>query len=435
MTSSAPRDPTARAASSALAGAGSATRTVTAHQAQLQTVGAPRHAPAEVTEQASTVAHDVLATAPRRRPSLLAAAIVGFLVLGIALVLVVGYFLLALGPSLAFIGGLLALIPLTIVVLGVRWVDRWEPEPRLALLLAFLWGATVSILIALFVDVAASDVIAASGGDTGLTEFFQAVVQAPIVEEFAKGFGLLIIYLVARRYFDGPVDGIVYAAMIAAGFAFTENIQYFGLQLFESGAADGALIEIFFIRGILAPFSHVMFTACIGFAIGLAARTGTALGGIGAFLLGVIPAVLLHAFWNGALFFVYDFYGYYVLVQVPMFAVAVGIVLYLRDREQKMTRLRLGEYAAAGWFNADEVTTLGTSQGRRQALAWARPRGLGAVMKAYIRDATLLAFARNRIVSGRDRIGSQHDEALLLQRVTASRRALMAATPAGRRGP
>ncbi len=409
------------------------TSTITAHQAQLRSADAPQQAPAEVAEQSATVAHDVLSVTPRRRPSLLAAAIVGFVLLGIALLLVVGYFLLALGPGLSFIGGLLALIPLTIVVLGVRWIDRWEPEPRIALVLAFLWGATASILIALFVDVAASDWIAASGGDTNLTVFFQAAVQAPIVEEVAKGLGLLIIYLVARRYFDGPVDGIVYAAMIAAGFAFTENIQYFGLQLFESGALDGAVIEIFFIRGILAPFSHVMFTACIGFAIGLAARKGTVFGGIGALLLGLIPAILLHAFWNGVLFFIYDFYAYYVLIQVPMFAVAVGIVLYLRNREQKMTRLRLGEYAAAGWFNADEVATLGTSGGRRQAMAWARPRGLGDVMKAYIRDATHLAFARNRIVTGRDRIGSQHDEALLLQKLTESRRALMTATPVERR--
>jgi hypothetical protein len=63
----------------------------------------------------------------------------------------------------------------------------------------------------------------------------------------------------------------------------------------------------------------------------------------------------------------------------------------------------------------------------------ARQRGLGKVMKEYIRDATHLAFTRNRIVSGRDRIGSQADEALLLAQVSESRARLAAAAPAAHR--
>jgi hypothetical protein len=265
-----------------------------------------------------------------------------------------------------------------------------------------------------------------------MTVFLQSVVQAPIIEEGGKGLGILLIYLVARRYFDGPVDGIVFAALVAGGFAFTENIQYFAVEIAESGRLGIEVGEIFFIRGILSPFAHVMFTACTGFFIGLAARKGTALGGILFFVVGLIPAVLLHAFWNGALFFIYDFYAYYVVVQMPLFALAVGGVIFLRRREAKMTQLRLGEYAAAGWFNQAEVNTLGTAAGRRQARAWARQHGLGAVMKEYIKDATHLAFTRNRIVSGRDRIGSQRDEALLLAQVTESRARLAAATPVAR---
>ena len=53
-------------------------------------------------------------------------------------------------------------------------------------------------------------------------------------------------------------------------------------------------------------------------------------------------------------------------------------------------------------------------------------------MKEYIKDATHLAFTRKRIVSGRDRIGSQQDEALLLAQVTESRARLAAATPVPR---
>ncbi|WP_395639243.1 PrsW family intramembrane metalloprotease [Pseudolysinimonas sp.] len=407
----------------------SATATVTAHAAQNQTVHLPQQAPAEVQAATATTPQLIFDTDPRKRNGLLAAVIVSGVVLGIALLLVVGYFLLFIGPGLSFIGAILALIPLAIVLFGVYWIDRWEPEPRLLLIIAFLWGATVSIVIALIADVGTSYLYAAAGADQNWTVFLQSVVQAPIVEEGGKGLGILLIYLVARRYFDGPVDGIVFAALVGGGFAFTENIQYFAIQIAESGRLDFAVGEIFFIRGILSPFAHVMFSAFTGFFIGLAARKGTALGGILFFFVGLIPAILLHAFWNGVLFFIYDFYAYYVVVQVPLFAIAVLGVILLRRREAKMTQLRLGEYAAAGWFNGAEVNTLGTAAGRRQAKAWARQRGLGAVMKEYIKDATHLAFTRNRIVSGRDRIGSQADEALLLAQVSESRARLAAAVP------
>ena len=253
--------------------------------------------------------------------------------------------------------------------------------------------------------------------------------QAPIVEEFAKGLGVLLIFIVGRRFFDGPVDGIVYAAIVASGFAFTENIQYFGLQVAEAGGFDGTVGEIFIVRGLLSPFAHVMFTMMTGLLIGLAARKGSILLSIGAFFVGLIPATLLHMFWNGALFFVGDFYSYYFVVQVPLFGLAVLLVFLLRRQEAKMTQRHLAEYASAGWLNNDEVTSLGTPAGRRQARKWARQHGLGKIMNEYIKDATHLAFTRNRIVTGRDRIGSQKDEQVLLYQVSESRRALAASTP------
>jgi hypothetical protein len=247
--------------------------------------------------------------------------------------------------------------------------------------------------------------------------------------ETGKGLGLLILFWAARRHFDGPVDGIVYAAWIAGGFAFTENILYFGSQLVEVGGIDASVVQIFLIRGIMSPFAHVMFTAFIGIALGMAARRTGALGAVGYFLLGLIPAVLLHAFWNGALFFVSDFYGYYLLIQVPLFAGAVALVVFLRRQESKLTHDRLSEYAAVGWFNPEEVNVLATPQGRRQAIAWARARGKGREMKQYIHNATKLAFARQRIITGRARATASADEAVLLGAVVDARR-LLAPAPA-----
>lgn len=389
----------------------------------------PETAPAAVATATAQPAQPVFAQPVKKRPGPIALVVLGLLLATFAILAIIAYFLLALGPGLTFIGGALALVPLAIVLLGIRWIDRWEPEPRSGLIFAFLWGAGMAVLIALIVDYNVSEQIAAGGGATNGTIFAQTVFQAPIVEEFGKGLGVLLIFIVGRRFFDGPVDGIVYAATIASGFAFTENIQYFGLQVVEAGGFDQTVGEIFIIRGLLSPFAHVMFTAATGLLIGLAARKGSILLSIGAFFVGLIPAILLHMFWNGALFFVGDFYSYYFVVQVPLFGIAFLIVFLLRRREAKMTQTHLAEYAAAGWLNNDEVITLGTPAGRRQARTWARQHGLSTIMKEYIRDATHLAFTRNRIVTGRDRIGSQKDEQVLLYQVSESRRALAASTP------
>ncbi len=169
-------------------------------------------------------------------------------------------------------------------------------------------------------------------------------MQAPLVEESAKGLGVLLLLWFNRRNFDGPVDGIVYAAAVAAGFAFSENILYFGRTIAEHGVgADFAVV--FIARGLFSPFAHALFTACTGFALGRAAERGSRLGSLGWFVLGVIPAACLHALWNGGLAASQNTIGYYFTVEVPIFLLATALVLTVRVRERRITRARLGEYA------------------------------------------------------------------------------------------
>lgn len=390
---------------------------------------APVDAPADVAAHAELTAQPGLTNTPKRSNGLRVLGIVGVVVLSVAALVVVAYLIAALGTDAFALGGIMALVPLTIVFFGVRWIDRWEPEPRLAVLFAFLWGAAAAVIIALVVDYNVSDWVNSDAGPgADAYDFFGATIQAPLAEEGGKGLGVLILFLVARKFFDGPIDGIVYAAWIAGGFAFTENIQYFGGQLLDSGGFDGDVGSIFLIRGIMSPFAHVMFTTCTGLAIGFAAKRGYGpLGGILCFLIGLIPAMLLHALWNGALYFVYDFFGYYAIVQFPLFLIAVGIVIFLRRQEAKVTFQRLSEYAAVGWFKQDEVPALATGHGRRVAISWARQHGKAKAMRRYIKDATSLAFARQRIITGRNAVGAQADEAALLGAIVESRKALVGA--------
>jgi len=389
--------------------------------------GRPVAAPAVVATAAAVGVGSPVATVPRKRSSLLALGIVGISVLAILVLIVAVIFVTSLGPVAFAAAGIMALLPLAIVLLGVNWIDRWEPEPRGILVFAFLWGAGFAVLLALIVGSTVDSVLATISGFDGVAEFLSAVVEAPLVEEAGKGLGVLIIFFVARKHFDSPVDGIVYAAWVAGGFAFSENVLYFGSQLLTSGGVDSDLIGIFIIRGVMSPFAHVMFTACTGIALGIVARRAGPLGAIGAFVIGLVPAMALHALWNGSLYIVDNFFGYYAVVQLPLFIGGLLLVRYLRRRESELTFARLTEYAAAGWFSPAEVTSLATGAGRRQARAWAASLGLSAVMKRYTRDATRLAFTRQRLATGRAATGAEADEEALLAAIVAERAQLQAA--------
>jgi RsiW-degrading membrane proteinase PrsW (M82 family) len=344
-------------------------------------------------------------------------------VLVLLLIALVGYFLTFIGTGASLLGALLALVPLAGVLVAIRIIDRWEPEPRGLVIFALAWGAIASVAIALGVDLLLSQVL--GNPDTYAAEVFGTVVQAPIVEELAKGLGVLIVFATARRAFDGPVDGIVYGALIGAGFAFTENIQYFAISYIEGGVGQASVT--FFVRGIMSPFAHVMFTSITGFALGLAARRGATTGqAIGPWLLGLFGAIALHAFWNGSAVFT-DFFSTYLILQVPLFILFVIGVLALRREESRLTRTRLGEYAAAGWFTPQEVDMLATPAGRRAGLTWARSLtgDRTPIMKKFIQDATALAMARQRVVTGRDPRAAD-DERELLSRTAAARAALLA---------
>ncbi|WP_125132442.1 PrsW family intramembrane metalloprotease [Microbacterium sp. 10M-3C3] len=355
-----------------------------------------------------------------RRPRTGGAALIWVAgVLVVVLIVLVGYFVRFLGPAASIIGIILAAVPFAAVWFAVRLIDRWEPEPRGLMVFAIAWGAIAAVGIALGVDLVLTVLVGGTGDIVG------SIVQAPVVEEVGKGLGVLLIFIAARRSFDGPVDGVVYGALVGAGFAFTENIQYFAISLLEGGAGDVA--TTFFLRAILSPFAHVMFTSVTGLAIGLAARRGLGAGGaFGYGLVGLVGAIVLHALWNGSAV-LSDFFTLYITLQVPLFALFILGIVLLRREEARLTRARLGEYAAAGWFTPQEVDMLATGPGRRAALAWAR--GLRGdrrpLMRGFIADATALAAARQRALTGRDPQAAAAERELLA-RAAAARNALFA---------
>jgi protease PrsW len=319
------------------------------------------------------------------------------------------------------IGVCLALLPLPVVLAAFRWVDRYEPEPRPVLAFAFFWGATVAALVSAWLNTASTMVVAGTG-DPAQSTAATAVFVAPWVEEAAKAAAVLGVFLFRRAEFDGVVDGIVVAGLAGVGFAFTENILYFG-RAFLAGSEDmgvsGGLFAAgltFVLRGVLSPFAHPLFTVLTGIGFGIAARGG----GLRwlAPVAGYLGAVLLHAIWNySAVAGLAGFVTGYVLIMVPAFVVMVAVAGWSRRREGGVVAARLPAYVQAGWLAPQDVAMVASLPVRRQALAWARGRygePGGRALRAFQHAATELAFLRDRAERGHaGRDFAQRERALL----------------------
>jgi RsiW-degrading membrane proteinase PrsW (M82 family) len=361
-------------------------------------------------------------TAPRRITVLLP-------VLGLIVVAVCGLTLLALatvrvGPLAVVIGVAAALVPVAVVVAAVLWVDRWEPEPAKLLLTAFAWGACIATITALLINNTAEsvgDLLLGRGNGSRVS----ALVSAPLVEEAAKGAFVLLVLLRRREEFDGIIDGIVYAGFTAAGFAFTENIYYFGRAFADYGFGTGTsagVIAAFVLRGVLSPFTHPLFTALTGLGLGFAARTTSRPLRVLAPLGGYLAAVCLHALWNGAatLGGAKAFLNVYFLIMVPMFIAVVLVVILQRRREQRIVEAALPKMVEAHWIAASEVDLLATLDGRRDWRRQARRqsgRRAARAVALYQNSVTELAFLKRHNGTA----DTSRKEAELLSTLRASR--------------
>jgi protease PrsW len=369
--------------------------------------------------------------APRSGPNVgFIVGVIGVVVLALASVYVIYILDGAIGDSALVAGsGLMALFPLGFVVWAVLAIDRWEPEPRIAMWFAALWGGVGAVILTLQLNEKVLEPLVVPFLQSQQQyEFYAGVIQAPFTEELWKAVPVVIMFLFLRSTFDGPVDGIVFAALSAAGFAFTENILYFGTSISEQG--DGSFI--FFMRGIMSPLTHAIFTSVgIGLALGFAARLRSRWWILLAFPVGHLVSALLHALWNSASWWVpggtIGFFVYYLVVQVPLCLLAAGIVWLLLRQEKRITRVRLHDYGRAGWFSYEEVERLSSGDGRSLLMEWSRQRGLRRQMQQYIQTSTRLANHRQHALVGRDRARHVADEAGLLATLMQLRRAMATA--------
>ena len=363
-----------------------------------------------------------LPTPGRQRRTVLGTVLL-LVVFGVCGLLVLAFVSGSIGLGAVLVGAIGALVPVGPVVWAFLWVDRWEPEPPRTLLFAFLWGACVAALTALIINSSAAYFADAVLGQ-GSGDVLGAAVIAPFVEEGVKGAFVVGLLLFRRREFDGVVDGVVYAGLTAAGFAFTENILYIGRSFAEDGGLigqNGGVLAVLILRGVLSPFAHPLFTSMTGIGCGLAAGSRSPAARVLFVLVGYLAAVMLHALWNGSatLGDGQAFFAVYLYVMLPLLLGMVLLVAWQRRREQRTVRAELPEFAQAGWIADSEVPLLGSLAGRnrwRRAVRRRSGKRAARAVTEYQTAVTELAFLRARMRRGT--VGAHarqwHDERLAI---------------------
>lgn len=184
------------------------------------------------------------------------------------------------------------------ISLLVDFIDRYEREPWFLRFAAFLWGAIIAIPPTTFiegqVDAWRSTLLGPQAGKAFHALF--SALNAGITEETFKGLGLFLLFMLLHDEFDNVTDGIVYGALIGAGFAMVENIIYFA-------GNPKAFLFLLIGRIVLGWLSHSTFTVCLGMALGYIRHTRVRWQHIVIPVLGYLASVSLHTIFDFINFF------------------------------------------------------------------------------------------------------------------------------------
>ncbi len=165
-------------------------------------------------------------------------------------------------PSMYMISLMLlfAFLPPIIYVIWIRNTEKYNREPWFPILVTFVWGATVSVIMAFLIENALSIQVEKIFKRLDIVTIVLGVIIAPLVEEFTKP--LILGTKTVKRKIDEIEDGFIYGAIAGLGFSATENLIY-GFRFSNEGIIT--IIALFYIRSIGCSLLHASATAFTGY--------------------------------------------------------------------------------------------------------------------------------------------------------------------------
>lgn len=155
-----------------------------------------------------------------------------------------------------------------VVILLFRWSAVWPRAGAWWLTACLVWGAGVSFLVVMVSALPLLELMENLGWSLVMASFGGAYP-----EEIVKALGVAVI-LLSFRQLNRPWHGFATGAMVGLGFEVFENLLYgsFGAMLDPNSDLAG-VIQIWIVRVFAGPGLHVVFTALMGWGIGLALFT------------------------------------------------------------------------------------------------------------------------------------------------------------------
>jgi len=182
----------------------------------------------------------------------------------------------------------LAIAPGLAICLFIYSRDRFNREPPRYLIMSFVLGM-LSTVPALFIEIIGGDLRRHFSHQSIWSYAAYAYGVVACSEELSK-FLVLRFYAYPKKAFDEPFDGIVYAVMIAMGFATVENIEY--VERFGIGTG--------IVRFFLSVPAHASFAVLMGYFVGQAKQHTRRAGLL--MLLGILIAIFFHGTFDFFLF-------------------------------------------------------------------------------------------------------------------------------------
>ena len=166
-------------------------------------------------------------------------------------------------PAFLISALVLAVLP-SLVWLFFYLKEDDHPEPRRWLFIIFLMGVALAPLV-IFLEM----VLAKFFGYLNLPQAAETMMLlifiAPLVEEIAK-YGVVHLALNKNPVLDEPVDGMIYLAVAALGFAAIENV-FAIFSYIPTGASGylGATLNFVSLRFISAVALHGLASSIVGY--------------------------------------------------------------------------------------------------------------------------------------------------------------------------
>ncbi len=203
--------------------------------------------------------------------------------------------------------------------------DKVHPEPKKIIFTAFFFGM-IAVPLAILLERFYIGRLYPTVPDAQLIQTLTLidVFAWAVIEETLK-FGMAFFAGLRSKYFDEPVDAVMYLISASLGFAALENALFIWNSL---GQSSMEILTAGQLRFVGASLLHVASSALIGFGIGFGLCKPRATR-IFYFILGLLGAFALHTIFNYLIIITDERYIFHIF---SLLWVVIGLIILLFEK-------------------------------------------------------------------------------------------------------